>query len=268
MINEKNKIADAVNILGEFCGVRDIEDLTQKSLENKFGISQVDVAVLFGGSILAGGDVFAEVMKNNLAKKYIIVGGAGHTTETLRENMFKVLQKKFPPQSTEAELFNQYLKEKYNLQADFLECESTNCGNNITLLAALLKREKLPYENILMIQDSTMQRRMHASWRRYVGEQLIINYAAYRVKVTAVDDELQFEEKPLGMWTVERYIKLLMGDTARLQDNSEGYGPKGKNFIAHVDVPEKVLAAFNYLKNYFEVREANPNYAGKLTDFD
>lgn len=265
MINEK--IADAVNILGEFCGVRDIDELTPTALKNKFGISQVDVAVLFGGSILAGGDVFAEVMKNNLAKKYIIVGGAGHTTETLREKMFSVLQKNFPPQSTEAELFNQYLIEKYNFRADFLECESTNCGNNITLLLELLKRENLPYENILMIQDSTIQRRMHATWRRYVGEQLIINYAAYRVKVISVNDELQFEKVPLGMWNVERYIKLLMGDVARLQDNAEGYGPKGKNFIANVDVPEKVLAAFNYLKNYFEIREANPNYAGKSANF-
>lgn len=112
-----------------------------------------------------------------------------------------------------------------------------------------------------------MQRRMHATWRRYVGEQLIINYAAYRVKVISVNDELQFEKVPLGMWNVERYIKLLMGDVARLQDNAEGYGPKGKNFIAHVDVPEKVLTAFNYLKNYFEIREANPNYAGKPADF-
>lgn len=265
MVN--GKIADAVNVLGEFCGVRDIDELTPNALKNQFDISQVDVAVLFGGSILEGGDVFAEVMNNNLAKKYIIVGGAGHTTETLREKMFSVLKKNLPSQSTEAELFNQYLIEKYNLRADFLECESTNCGNNITLLLELLKRGNLPYENILMIQDSTMQRRMNASWRRYVGNQLIINYAAYRVKVVAVDDKLQFEKVPLGMWTVERYIKLLMGDVARLQDNAEGYGPKGKNFIAHVDVPEKVLAAFNYLKNYFEIRKANPNYAGKSANF-
>lgn len=266
MIDDYKKIANAVNILGEFCGVRDVETLSKKALEDKFGISQVDVAVLFGGSILAGGDVFAEVMRNNLAKKYIIVGGAGHTTETLRQKMLNVLQKEFSPQSTEAELFNQYIQEKYNLQADFLERESTNCGNNVTLLLKLLNKENLSYESILMIQDSTMQRRMDAGWRRHVGEKTIINYAAYRVKVVAIDNELKFEEKPLGMWTIERYIKLLMGDVARLQDNPTGYGPKGKNFIAHVDVPEKVLVAFDYLKNYFEIREANPSYMGKTSD--
>ena len=40
--------------------------------------------VLFGGSIIAGGDILAEAIQNEVAKKNIIVGGAGHTTETLR----------------------------------------------------------------------------------------------------------------------------------------------------------------------------------------
>lgn len=43
--------AKAINILGEFCGKRDI---------------------------------LAEAIQNEVAKKNIIVGGAGHTTETLR----------------------------------------------------------------------------------------------------------------------------------------------------------------------------------------
>ena len=53
---ETAKIAEAVNILGNFCGPRDIDELTTAALEDKFHISRVDVAVLFGGSILAGGD--------------------------------------------------------------------------------------------------------------------------------------------------------------------------------------------------------------------
>lgn len=45
------KIAEAVNVLGEFCGVGDVENFAQLTAE-KF-----DIAVLFSGSILAGGDV-------------------------------------------------------------------------------------------------------------------------------------------------------------------------------------------------------------------
>lgn len=260
-LGEIQRIAEAINALGEFCGPRDIEELTQEALQAKYHISQVDVAVLFGGSILAGGDVLAGAMQNHLAKKYIIVGGAGHTTETLREKMFAVLQKEFSPKAAEAELFDLYLREKYGLHADCLECESTNCGNNITLLMSLLKRENISHGSLLMIQDTSMQRRMEASWRRYVGEeQILVNYAAYRVKVVARGGELCFEEVPTGMWAMGRYIELLMGDAARLQDSAEGYGPKGKNFIAHVDMPAEVKEAFLYLKQYFAVREANSAY--------
>ena len=78
------KIAEAVNIIGNFCGPRDIDELTAAALQDKYNIPRVDVAVLFGGSILAGGEVFAEIMKNKLAETYVIVGGAGHTTATLR----------------------------------------------------------------------------------------------------------------------------------------------------------------------------------------
>lgn len=248
------KIADAINILGEFCGVRDIDALTKTELKNKFNLEKFDAAVLFGGSIIAGGDVFAEVMKKNLAEKFIIVGGVGHTTENLREKMRGVLKKIFPPKITEAELFNLYLKENYNLQADFLECESTNCGNNITFLIALLKNYNIPCENILLIQDATMQRRMSATLKKYFAEKIIVNFAAYKVIVEK--NNLQFEKIPSGMWDMNKYVQLLMGEIFRLQDNSEGYGPKGKNFIAHVDIPEKVLSAFHYLKNYFEVRQA------------
>lgn len=256
MFHDKEKIANAINILGNFCGVRDIDKLTQKNLKEKFNLEKMDVAVLFGGSIVAGGDIFAEAIKNNFAKKYIIVGGAGHTTEDLREKMRKVLKKNFSSEITEAELFNCYLEEKYNLQADFLECESTNCGNNITFLLSLLEKNNLSHENILLIQDATMQRRMSATLQKYFDEKKIINFAAYKAKIIVENNELKFNEIPSGMWTLEKYVRLLMGEIFRLQDNLEGYGPKGKNFIAHVEISEKILSSFDFLKKYFEIRTA------------
>lgn len=78
-------VAENINILAKFLGTRDIDALNQEELFNRYGIHQVDVMVLFGGSILEGGDVLASGIKNFVAKKYIIVGGAGHTTDTLRQ---------------------------------------------------------------------------------------------------------------------------------------------------------------------------------------
>ena len=150
-----SKIATNINTLGKFCGIRDINELSQGKLLECYGIRQADVMVLFGGSILAGGDVFAEAIKNNIAKKYIIVGGAGHTTETLRQK----IQQEYPEIETtglpEAEIFQRCLKTVYGCMADYLETQSTNCGNNITYLLDLLREENIGFKSIILSQDAS-----------------------------------------------------------------------------------------------------------------
>lgn len=110
-----------------------------------------------------------------------------------------------------------------------------------------------------------MQHRMEAGLRKYVTDAEIINFATYKAKVAVKNSELVFTEEIQGMWDMDRYISLLMGEIPRLTDNSEGYGPKGKNYIAHVDIPPEVQKAFEDLKEEYGsmVREANPLYASK-----
>ncbi len=51
--------------------------------------------------------------------------------------------------------------------------------------------------------------------------------------------------KPIhGMWPIERYVDLLMGEIPRLTDDAEGYGPRGREYIAHVSIPEAVSDGF------------------------
>ena len=260
------KIANNINILGKFCGIRDINELSQEKLLEYYGIRQADVMVLFGGSVLAGGDVLAEAIKNKIAKKYIIVGGAGHTTETLRQ----IIHQEYPEIETrdlpEAEIFQRYLKTLYGCKADYLETQSTNCGNNITYLLDLLREKNIGFKSIILSQDASMQRRMAAGLRKYVQEDIvIINYATYTVNVLSAGEELCYEKEIHGMWTIDRYVNLLMGEIPRLTDDENGYGPNGKNFIAHVDVPETVKIAFEELKLIYgnKTREANPLYSSK-----
>ena len=260
----KQRIAHCINVLGRFCGKRDIPYLTTEELERKYNFSKVDVMVLFGGSIIYGGDVLANAIKNNIAKKYIIVGGVGHTTEALRIK----INKEFPSIGTnglsEAEIFAKYLKYKYELEVNYLECNSTNCGNNITFLLELLKQNNISFNSILLAQDSTMQHRMEAGLRKYINDNItIINYAVYSAKVIVKNSKLAFEDEILGMWDMDRYITLLMGEIPRLADNEDGYGPRGKGFIAHVDIPNEVEEAFLELKEVYSgmIREANPLYA-------
>ena len=106
---------DAINTLGNFCGKRDIEELTSSTLTEKYNIPQADIFVLFGGSIICGGDVLAQAIQNKIAKHYIIVGGAGHTTQTLREKVHTEYPSIVTEGLTEAEIFNQYLKERGRL---------------------------------------------------------------------------------------------------------------------------------------------------------
>lgn len=106
---------------------------------------------------------------------------------------------------------------RYGLEPDYLECKSTNCGNNITYLLDLLEEKEIPCKSIILSQDATMQRRMEAGLKKYMN------------------------------------------------DDENGYGPKGKGFIAHVEIPVEVKNAFDELKEVYSalVREANPMYASK-----
>ena len=111
-----------------------------------------------------------------------------------------------------------------------------------------------------------MQHRMEAGLRKYVSfDVTIINFASYKARVTIRNGKLVYSGNIHGMWDIDRYVNLLMGEIPRLADNAEGYGPCGKNFIAHVDIPEEVETAFEELKKIYDgdIREANPLYASK-----
>jgi uncharacterized SAM-binding protein YcdF (DUF218 family) len=257
--------AKNMNILGDYCGKRDLKELTQEELEKNYGFPQADVMVLFGGSILCGGDIMAQAIQNQVAKTYIIVGGAGHTTETFRQKMHKECPDIETAHLAEAEIFEAYLEKHHHVKADLLETESTNCGNNITYLYRLMKQHNIPCHSIILSQDATMQRRMDALLRRFDKDVQIINYATYHAEVCVKENQLTYAQPIWGMWNIDRYLSLLMGEIVRLQDNEEGYGPKGKNFLDHIDIPQDVLAAFHALEvdHANLIRKANPKYASK-----
>ena len=260
------KVADNINTLANFLGTRDIDALNQEELFKRYGIHQVDVMVLFGGSILEGGDVLVSGIKNFVAKKYIIVGGAGHTTDTLRQRVHLEYPDIETTNLSEAEIFQKYIKHVYGCKADYLETKSTNCGNNITYLLDLLEENNIPFKSMILCQDAAMQRRMAAGLKKYVKDDVtIINYATYCAKVLSCGEELVYAENIHGMWPIERYVNLLMGEIPRLSDDENGYGPNGTNYIVHVDIPENVMIAFEELKAVYgsETREANPLYASK-----
>jgi hypothetical protein len=63
-----------------------------------------------------------------------------------------------------------------------------------------------------------------------------------------------------------RRIKIEVFFRKNIGRDTNGYGPNGKIYIAHVDIPMNVLKAFEDLKVEYGdlVRVANPLYASKL----
>lgn len=260
-----HQIADNLNILGDFLAQRDIEQLTSNSLYKKHQISQVDILILFGGSIPYGCDVAASAVKKGIAKRFMIVGGEGHTTQSLREAVHRLYPEIKTDKKMEADIMKDYIRRKYDLHDILIERKSTNCGNNVSYALELIKQNNINPKSLLLIQDSTMQRRMDAGFRKYIDQKLesirILNFAPYQVKVKVINEKLTLEPSDLwGMWDLERYITLLMGEIPRLLDNKEGYGPMGKDYIAHVEIPLQVLDAFSELKKEYGdfIRVAHP----------
>ncbi len=262
------QLAGAANVLTAFLGVRDIPALTRECLRDLYDLDQADVMILFGGSIPYGCDVAAGAWKSGLAKHFMIVGGIGHTTQSLRDKF----NSRYPEMETEgrpeAEMMAEYLSQEYDIHDVLLERESTNCGNNVTYALRKLKEAGIAAGSILILQEPSMQRRMAAGFQKELGEASgirIISYAPYLPQLTAEHGDLCFCEDYWGLWDVRHYVTLLLGDVSRLRDDEKGYGPRGAGFLPHVDIPAEVEAAFRILEEsgMGRVREANPAYGGK-----
>ena len=255
------RVARAINTLAAFCGPRDVSALTPVALRDERGWSSADVLILFGGSILAGAETMADAIRNEVATTTMLVGGHGHTTETLR----RVVADRLPlagavDAGSEAEIFETYLREVHGLSVDLLERESTNCGNNISFALRLLEQANVPHERMILIQDATMQRRMSAGLKKARPKADVIDFASSAVRVEAADDLLRYVDPPDSMWPIGRFASLLMGEVDRLRDDQRGYGPRGSGWIAHVDVPPDVEVAYQVLarSGEFSARTADP----------
>ena len=259
------RVSRDINTLASFLGMRDVPALSRDALVARYGFEQADVMALFGGSILAGGDVLADAMRTGVARTYVIVGGAGHTTETFRARVRELCPElEFADDATEAQIFSAYLSHAHGLEADFLETRSTNCGNNIAYLRDLLAEKGISCKSLILSQDATMQRRMVAEVEKEMPSVPPIAFATYAVSVVVRDGELAFDHSPLGMWNMRRYLTLLMGEIPRLTDDENGYGPCGQGFLAHVDIPNEVRAAWERLlaRYPWSMRKADPRHAG------
>lgn len=270
------RIAAAANTIEAWCALRDMPELEPDAVYRALGDDCADLLVMFGGGVVEGADALAEAMRAGVAHQYAIVGGVGHSTWGLREFMRDYIRlnggsdgPEFAgldvESDSEAEMTAAYLRREHKLVPDWLETRSTNCGNNIAFLLDALEERDYVHNTLIMCQDAVMQRRMLETLCRQVQDRprfahmRVACWAYYDAKLgwreggattdaTAGGELAYLDPVPHGMWPLSEYLGLLVAEVQRMTDDENGYGPRGKDFIAHVDVPADVRAAATELR--------------------
>ncbi len=135
----------------------------------------------------------------------------------------------------------------------WIEDQSTNCGENARFSIALLNQLAERVHTTIVVQDPTMQRRTMATFRRITGDNpdapRWLSYPGFVPQLGNDAGSVTFANPLTGLWPVERYLSLLTGELPRLRDDSDGYGPRGRDFIVHVDFPSEVTQAWQLLQH-------------------
>jgi len=260
------QLAHDLNRLTCFLGMRDLPALTSAGLA-RVGLTRVDVLVLFGGCAPCGWDAVATAYKRGLADRLLLVGGEGHTTPMLRRLLAGRVPEPTLAAAAEADLMARYFADRHGIDDPLIERQSTNCGNNLTFAQQVLAAAGLAPASMVLVQDPSMQRRMDAGMRRVwtLGHPQVLNFAGHLPTIVARAGRLEFADSSgWGCWDLEHYLTLLLGEIPRLTDDADGYGPAGRGFIAHVDIPRDVADAYVRVRARLDTvaRPADPRYAG------
>jgi hypothetical protein len=194
----------------------------------------VDLMLLFGGSMPPTWQIAVDAVRGGEVGTLMLVGGRGHTTDALLSRMGIDPRSTEANGLTEAAVMARWLLDVHGIDEVLLETESTNCGNNVTFAEHVADRHGLRPRTVALVQDPTMQRRMDARFRHTWS---LANAKA--VNRPGPDSR--------DAWPLQQWISLVMGEVPRLRDDANGYGPRGHNHIAHVDVPDEVGTAYRAL---------------------
>ena len=247
-------LADAVNTLAAYLARRDLAEPTPRALQEAGGPKRADYLILLGNAIPETARIAAEAFRAGLAETLLISGGIGHSTPLL----YRALEQSpygsgIPTQGRpEADILADILLRWFGLPPEkvITENRSTNCGDNAARSADLLQRRGENCRTAVLIQDPTMQRRSHASFEKHFPAAKFWSFAPF---LPRVDAALHLTNQNIdGLWEDSRFYELIGGEIPRLRDDEKGYGPKGRGFIVHVDIPAPVEEADLLLHRYWD----------------
>lgn len=195
--------------------------------------------------------------RENAVKRVIFVGGIGHGTEPLITNCKKFYPALVRPewdQLSEAEITQEIFLQFCSRKLTFLlERKSTNTGENARFSYELFN-QNAP-KSFWLVQDPMVQKRSHVTFSKEWQLPLSAIQPLFFEQPELIDFDTRPHFKNSVMddwWAPDYFLSLVVGEIRRLNDDSEGYGPKGANFIPHVEVPENVLDSYRRCRKYLE----------------
>lgn len=211
------------------------------------------------------------------------MGGIGHSTNLIYEAVArhpeysKIKNDGDVDGLPESHVLQRILSHSFNVPHSdhggpkvLIEDRSTNCGAN-----AVETRKVLDHHGItgplscIVVQDPTMSLRTVASFEKAYDELPTNERPSFKAcpvfvpEMRMEDGRLEFvvdvkdglrdelRLRPEDLWERQRFCELLVGEVTRLKDDENGYGPEGKGFIGHVDVPDGVVQAARRVKEAF-----------------
>ena len=237
---------EAINTLGQwlaqddFCGEAD---------------RPADCVVLAGNAVIPTIEAACRIASQQRIP-LLITGGIGHSTTFLyaavaQHPRYNTIQTTGRP---EAAILGDIARQFWQIPAEniWLEDRSTNCGENARFSADIIAQAAGPINTAIVVQDPTMQRRTVASFRRVTRDNLDaprwLSHPGFTPVLCHHDDGVRLANAGEGVWTVERYLALVVGEIPRLRNDETGYGPRGRDFIVQVDFPPEVEAALRILR--------------------
>ncbi|BBM21969.1 YdcF family protein [Lactiplantibacillus pentosus] len=197
--------------------------------------TRVDGLVLCGNSLPASAIAAGQLAQHYQLPTVIIAGGVGHATKYLRHNLDQPAS-----HASEAALMATLIRQTGYTGELRLDETSTNTGSNATHARDLAPAN---WRHVLLIQDPLLARRTELTFAANWDGVDFTRYLPTTLQLSQLEP-LRFKgDTTLTGWQPAYFTELLLGEFQRLADTPTGYGPRGQGFIAHVDIPEDVLAA-------------------------
>jgi uncharacterized SAM-binding protein YcdF (DUF218 family) len=224
-------------------------------------LSGIDAIALLGNQVIATLTAACTLMQRSPGATLLLSGGAGHSTQLLFGNLRLssygglVRQGQVRETMAEAEMYAAIAQAAFQIPASriLIENRSRNSAENARYSIQILRDSQRRHETILVLQDPTMQRRSMVTWAREAEiagwETRALSHAVFVPAVEPGPDGMpRFQAgQSEGTWTMERFLALILGEIRRLRDDRDGYGPKGRNFLPHVVIPEPVNESYERL---------------------